>query len=308
VLVLETDEKESKPFLDAVDECVKLSEKKIASGDKTGEGYMTLGGVLGLKGRWLATNQQWLSAYFTGKKAIKYLRKAIKVNPEMKDANMGLGMFDYYVAALPSVVRVLAFLGSNNNPQVGLDELTVAANEGTYGRTPSKLFLTEIYSNPENKPEKALPILLALKQEYPMSPFMHTLQMILYYNMGKIDEMTAENKTFMERVQAGQYAASLKTQGLFFSALVPFKLKVWADAVTGFDAALAAGTERDPFYVWSQLYRGYALDVMGKRDEAKEMYKKVLSETRRWGSHDAAKKYLDKPFTADDPILKKLVL
>jgi tetratricopeptide (TPR) repeat protein len=308
VYVLETDKQESKPFLDAVDECVKLSEAKIAKGDKTGEGYMTLGGVYGLQGRWQATNQEWLSAYFTGRKAIKYLRRAIKVNPEMKDAYMGLGMFDYYVAALPSVVRVLAFLGSKNDPQHGLDELSIAANEGTYGRTPSKLFLTEIYSNPENKPEKALPIVLSLKQEYPMSPFIHTLQMIIYYNMNNIADMKTENELFMKRIETKDYSTALKTQGLFFGWLIPFKQHDWSNALASFEAAIAAGTERDPFYVWSQLYKGYALDLLGKRDEAKTMYQTVLSEIRRWGSHDAAKRYLDKPFKDDDPILTKLVL
>ncbi len=308
VYVLETDEKESKPFLDAVNECIKLSEAKISKGDKTGEGYMTLGGVYGLQGRWQAANQQWVAAYFTGRKAIKSLRRAIKVNSEMKDAYMGLGMFDYYVAALPSVVRVLAFLGSNGNPQIGLDELTIAANEGTYSRTPSKLFLAEIYSNPENKPEKALPIMIALKQEYPKSSFMHTMLMIIHYNMQKIPVMETENADFMKRIETGEFSAEMKTQGLFFSALVPFKKQDWAQAASIFGAAIAAGTVRDPFYAWSQLYKAYALDAQGNRDEAKELYKTVLSETRRWGSQDAAKKYLEKPFTADDPVLKKLVL
>jgi tetratricopeptide (TPR) repeat protein len=308
VYVLETDPKASKPFQEAADECVKLSEAKIKRGDKTGEGYMTLGGVYGLQGRWLAANQEWLSAYFTGRKAIKYLRKAIKVNPEMKDAYMGLGMFDYYVAALPSVVRVLAFLGSNSDPQVGLDELTVAANEGTYGKTPSKLFLAEIYSNPENKPEKALPIVVALQQQYPMSAFIHTLLMIVYYNMQNTAQMETENAAFLKRIDSGEYSPALKTQGLFFSGLVPFKNQSWDAAIAAFNAAIAAGTERDPFYTWSQLYKAYSLDAEGKRGDAKALYKKILTEMRRWGSHDAAKKYLDKPFTAEDPILKKLVL
>ena len=308
VYVLETDEKESKPFLDAVNECIKLSEAKIAKGDKTGEGYMTLGGVCGLQGRWQAANQQWMAAYFTGRKAIKYLRKAIKVNPQMKDAYMGLGMFDYYVAALPSVVRVLAFLGSNGNPQIGLDELTIAAYEGTYSQTPSKLFLAEIYSNPENKPEKALPIVVALQDQYPKSAFIHTMLMIVHYNMQNIPAMETENADFMKRIETGEFSAEMKTQGLFFSALVPFKKQDWAQATALFDTAIADGTVRDPFFAWSQLYKGYALDAQGKHDEAEELYKTILSEPRRWGSHDAAKKYLDKPFGADDPVLKKLVL
>ena len=63
--------------------------------------------------------------------------KALEINPRLVDANMGKGIFDYYVATLPSIVRVLAFIGMGGDKNVGLQELTIAATEGTYSRTAS---------------------------------------------------------------------------------------------------------------------------------------------------------------------------
>ncbi len=308
VYVLETDPQESKAFLDAGNECIRLSKEKIDKGDPTGEGYLTLGGVSGLLGRWQATNQEWMSAYFTGKKAIKYLRKALKINPQMTDANMGLGIFDYYVATLPAVVRVLAFLGSNNDKQVGLKELTTAAYEGTYSRTPSKLFLAEIYSNPENKPDKALEILLELRNEFPLSPFIHMMHFIALYNHQDVGKIRAEATDLQAKVDNGTYKKEFAVQSRFALGVTEFKSKNWDAAIKQFDTGIAAGTVKDPFFTWSHLYRGYCYDALGKRDDAVKNYNSVLKQLRRWGSWDSAKKCLNKPFEPTEENLKKLKL
>ncbi|MCG3205377.1 MAG: hypothetical protein KCHDKBKB_02097 [Elusimicrobia bacterium] len=308
VYVLETDPLESQPFLRDVNECIRLSKEKIDRGDPTGEGYLTLGGAYGLLGRWQATNQEWMAAYFTGRKAIKFLRKALKVNPRMTDANMGLGIFDYYVATLPAVVRVLAFLGSGGNPQVGIDELTIAATQGTYAQTPSKLFLTEIYSNPENQPEKALRILVGLKQEYPTSPFIEMLHIIALYNHQRLDELASEAKHFQEMVDKGTFKSQFAVQSRFALGAVNFKSRQWDQAILNFDLAIESGTIKDPFFTWAHLYKGYALDALKQREAAKTQYQTVLKQLRRWGSWDAAKKHLKKPFPAKDEDLAKLRL
>lgn len=308
VYVLENDEEESKKFLDAAEECIELSKKKIDSGDTTGEGYLTLGGASGLLGRWQATTGKYGAAYFTGRKAIKSLRKALKTNPEMKDANMGLGIFDYYVATLPRIVRALTFLGANNDPQVGINELKVAATEGTYAQIPSKLFLADIFSNPENKPDKALEILADLRKDIPQSSFVHMMAIFAQYNRGVIEDLKKETAEFQAKVANGFYPSSATTQGHFAEGLVAFKQKEWPAAVNNFNLAIASGTTKDPFYTWAWLYKGFALDASGRREEAVAAYKNVLAQIRRWGSHEMAKRYSDKPFMGTDDDLKKIKL
>jgi len=308
VYVLEGDEKESEPFLKAVKKCLMDSQALIDRGDPTGEGHLTYGGALGLWGRWEATNRNWFSAYFKGKKAYRYLKKALKKNPRLKDANMGLGIFDYYVATLPAVVRIFAFLGMGGDASVGLTELHIAANESQYARIPSKLFLSDIYANLENKPLKALEIVSALREEYPKSAFIHMLQIIALYNHGNIDHLEESAQEFYSFTQSGTYKSEFKVQGDFSLGITYFKKKNWEKADEYLTHGIETGHSMDPFHTWSYLYRGYTRDVLGKREEAVLDYKTVLAKMRRWGSHDNAKKRLKKPFTPKGEELDKLKL
>jgi tetratricopeptide (TPR) repeat protein len=308
VFVLENDSDESQPFLKAVNDCIRISKNKIESGDTTGEAHLVLGGAYGLLGRWQATNRSWLSAYFTGKKAINLLRKALKINPDLNDAYMGLGIFDYYVATLPSAVRVLAFLGSNNDPKVGLEELKKAATSSNYSNIPSKLFLADLYSNQEKKPEEAFQILEALRLELPQSPFVHMLYIITLYNHNRMELLTKEISKFKENAENGTYPKNFIANGNFLDGMVYFKLRDWANAMEKYNAAIEKSDVKNPFYTWSQLYKGYSLDMLGKRQDAVLQYQEVLKEIRRWGSHEAAKLRLSKPFQGKEEDLEKIRL
>lgn len=306
--VLEADPEASKPFLDAVQKCIQVSEEKIKKGDKTGEGYLVLGGALGMLGRWQATNHQWLSAYWTGKKAYKNLTKALATNPQMLDANMGLGIFDYYVATLPSVVRVLAFLGMGGNPHVGIQELETAATKGTYARTPAKLFLMQIFLDREGKTEKAIKIIDELRDEYPKSPFMQMMYIIALYDAAQLDDLKSEAESFQDNVDSKIYSAEFTCQAHFVLGLVPFKSRDWKDARDEFQKAFSSGKDSDPWKTWAALYTGFCNDVLNNREASKERYQWVLNHLRRWGSHDLAKSHLKKPFQGTPEDLKKLSL
>ena len=305
VNVLEPDMEESAAFLKAAERCVELSERKIASGDPKGEAHLTLGGVLGLVGRWEATNQKYLSAYFKGKKAYKHLTRALEINPDMTDAYMGLGIFDYYVATLPAVVRVLAFLGMGGDTRKGLQELHIAADRSVYAEVPSKLFLTDLYANQEKSPAVALTILDGLRASHPRSPFIHMLKVISLYNFGDAESLASEAFQMMAAFQDGTYVPWAKTEGLFAMAIARFKTREWEEAILWFDRAIAFGHNEDAFYTWSFLYKGYALDALGRRDDAERHYRAVLDQLRRWGSHDLAKDRLKAPFDPDTAVEMK---
>lgn len=285
-----------------------MSQNKIKQGDTTGEGYLTLGGALGLLGRWQATNQEWSGAYFKGKKAYKYLVKALDVNPQLLDANMGKGIFDYYVATLPSIVRVLAFIGMGGDKNVGLKELTVAATEGTYSRTASTLFLVDIYSNAEGTPEKGLPLLESLRKDYPKSFFIHMVHLIALYNAAQLDALRNEALAYQEKLKDGSYGHEAVAPGDFGLGMSYFKTREWAEAEKHFLKAAESPDLKNPWRTWGRLYYGYVRDAQGHRDDAVAAYKDVLKESRRWGSHDNAKAHLKNPFKGTDEELKKLVL
>lgn len=307
-LVLETDMQESQAFLRTVNDCINASHALIKAGDPTGEGHLVLGGALGLLGRWQVTNRQYVNAYFTGKKAYKYLVKAVGINPKLADANLGKGIFDYYVATLPAIVRILAFLGQGSDRAEGLNELEDAAKNSLYAKTAAKLFLVDIYANLENRPDRSLEILTDLLGQYPFSPFIHTLSFVSHYNNGNIDKLKEEAASFMDRVKKGAYSKDFEAQAHFFAGAALFKEAKFLEAAENFSKAVATNSAKNAFYSWATLYRGYCFDALDQRTEAIRDYKAVLNQLRRWESWDHARQRLGKPFTANDEEMKKLKL
>src|SRR5262249_11615258 len=134
--------------------------------------YLYWGGAEGMKGRLLVTQKSWVAAYFRGKAGNSYLRKAVALDPELYDAYLGLGIYDYFTDTLPGVQGVLAYLLIHGNKKRGLEELHTAIDKAPHARVEAMMFLIEINMSEENQPEKALPLAKKLHQEFPQSPFM----------------------------------------------------------------------------------------------------------------------------------------
>jgi hypothetical protein len=126
----------------------------LKKGDPTGEIRLCLGGALGLKGRWDAIQGHWLAAYKNGKKAFDVQDEAIKSNPELYDAYLGVGIFHYYVAVLPAAVKIFARMIFGGSKAQGLREINLAKDKGRFSRTAALLFLVNLHVNNEKDPAR----------------------------------------------------------------------------------------------------------------------------------------------------------
>ncbi len=306
--VTENDKNASRPFLTAAGRCLRISIKKIREGDRTGEAYIAAGSTYALLARWEAANHNWMAVYQREKKARVYLRKALKINPAAIDANMGLGIFEYALSTMPKIVRMLPGAGASGDPQVGLRQLQSAADHGTYLRLPATFFIASIYSEDLKSPHKTVEILSTLRGEFPSSPFVDFMMFIALYNGGCSTEMEFEAAEYELRVKEGQYRPEFSAQAHFFRALTSFKLHQWEQATAAFDETIRSANDTGPFKVWATLYKGYTLDLRGKREEALECYRWVANERTRWKSSEFARARIDTPFKETDRELETLLL
>ncbi|HNC74252.1 MAG TPA: hypothetical protein PK362_05135, partial [Elusimicrobiota bacterium] len=148
-----------KEFLATADETIAFARAQLKKGDPTGEIRLCLGGALGLKGRWDAIQGHWLAAYKNGKKAFDVQDEAIKSNPELYDAYLGVGIFHYYVAVLPAAVKIFARMIFGGSKAQGLREINLAKDKGRFSRTAALLFLVNLHVNNEKDPATALALL-----------------------------------------------------------------------------------------------------------------------------------------------------
>ncbi|HVO33823.1 MAG TPA: hypothetical protein VMU17_07895, partial [Elusimicrobiota bacterium] len=261
--------------------------------------YLYWGGAEGLKGRWLVTQKEWVDAYFRGKAGAKYLRKAITYNPDLYDAYMGLGIYDYFTDTLSGVQAVLAALLIHGDRGRGLRELQLAIDKGQHARVEAMLFLTEIYTFEENTPDKALPLTQELRHEFPQSPAMHLAEIMTYYSLGQWDHVKIEAAIFLRQSeQETPYYSRLGIRPALYCLGVA-ALMGDRDAETclrDMNQILEGGEDSSRWVTFAHLRRGQVYDLRGQRDQALAEYRRVLARADFWGSHKEAKIYVKEPY------------
>jgi tetratricopeptide (TPR) repeat protein len=286
-------------FLDRARRTVELARLRVRESDPLGEARLCLGGALGLIARWEAIEGKWLAAYRHGRQAFKAQKEAVEVNPELYDAYLGVGMFHYYAATLPSVVKVLAKLMFGGNKKQGLDEIRLAMEKGRFSRTAAQLFLVGIYLNTEKDYAAALELIRAGRREFPESPFFHLVEMMALENSRLWEEMRREARDFLARVERGEpfYRRKYLARGHLLLGNSHLVEKRPAAALEEYDLVLRDFPSEDRWITWTHLYRGKALDALGRRAEALEAYRAVRKRRDVWGLHDQAEALIDKPYS-----------
>ena len=155
---------------DAHSRAAVLKSKRLFKTDKPrvrAEAYFVAGMSLGLRGQWHLTNRQYFKAYLDGKKAIKYLRKSVEIDPYLEDAYLGLGIFDYQAAVLPGVLRLGALLLVRGDREWGLARIRRAMAKGQFSNRQAASFLLTILQTQEKDIPGALAIERDLRAKFP---------------------------------------------------------------------------------------------------------------------------------------------
>ncbi|MGH9356571.1 MAG: hypothetical protein ACRD10_10625, partial [Terriglobia bacterium] len=149
-----------------------------------GMAYALMGRLDGLRAEDMATARD-------GKKMRSLLLSALRLNPNLTDAKAGLGLYNYYVATLPGIVKMLGFLIGlpGGSRQLGLEQLTDAAEHGDLVRGEAKFYMAKNYTRRnEQQFGKALQLFQDLANEYPHNPFWELMVASVDMRTGKRQE------------------------------------------------------------------------------------------------------------------------
>ena len=292
----EEDEDLCAPMLAAAERSLDRAEALIAKGDPTGEGHMIKGATLGLLGRWHIKNRRWWKSYTVGKEAKASLNKAIAINPEIYDTLAGIGIYDYFVAKLPGIVRWLAFSGQSSDPADGMCVILQSIEKGTYTPVGTRAALTLVQLRNELDPLAAQKLVDGLIAEHPHSPFFGSLRLIALYDSNQPEALAEEAQRQAGLIAAGHYPAERAAQVHFAAGLAEFRWMNWDKAEAAYEKSIEEGHPTDPFVTWSRLHLGNIKDVRGDRRGAREIYREVEDLLNRWGTERLAERYLKKPF------------
>jgi len=128
-----------------------------------------------------------------GVHAREHFLRAIQLNPELVDAEFGLGLYNYYVDTLSAVAKFLGFFMGipGGNKQEGIRQLEHDAAQGVLTPSVARFYLALDLHRYDQQYEKALVIIGPLVEKYPTNPLFRLAQGDLYAKLSRKDQALA---------------------------------------------------------------------------------------------------------------------
>ena len=176
-------------YLALADKVTRLAEAGIAKKDTAemelyaGLGYASRARLLGLRYEKTATAR-------AGVEGRKHLLRCLELDPDMADANLGLGLYNYYVDTLSAMAKVLRFFMGipGGDKRVGLRQLETAATKGELTQTEARYNMAKSLRNYDHDYTRALAAALPLTTEFPENPLFLLMAGDIAAKLGHNDE------------------------------------------------------------------------------------------------------------------------
>jgi hypothetical protein len=165
-------------FSRVVDEAIVATQAWTTREPARAEAWFYLGAAYGARVQWRVLRQERLAAARDGKAIKNALERALVLDPNLHDANFGIGMYRYYADVAPGAIRMLRWLfllpGGDRNG--GLRQIHTARERGQVVRGEAEYQLHLIYLWYERRFKDALELVRGLQARYPHNPLFHQLE------------------------------------------------------------------------------------------------------------------------------------
>jgi tetratricopeptide (TPR) repeat protein len=181
-------------FDDLLNITISKSEARIRSNQEVARSYLYEGMAYALRARLTGLRDKDLPTARAGKKMRKLLLKALELDPNLTDAYLGVGIYNYFVDTLSAIVKILRWLiGLPGGSRLeGLRQMQLAAEKGDLTRAEAKFYLAKDYSRPnERQFERSKQLFRELEREYPHNPLWPLVVSSLYCRMGEAEKCDA---------------------------------------------------------------------------------------------------------------------
>lgn len=183
-------------YFDLASKIIQLSEHHIAaSGDTASTADMHFYAGMGdaLYSRLYGLRGETKPAARYGVRARERLIRSQALDPNLADADFGLGLYYYYADTLSSITKMLGFFMGipGGNKKEGIRQLNHAISDGVLTPVEARFYLTISLHNYDQKYEQALAVSAPLEEKYPTNPIFHLIRGDLYAKLGRKDQAIA---------------------------------------------------------------------------------------------------------------------
>jgi tetratricopeptide (TPR) repeat protein len=128
-----------------------------------------------------------------GVKAREHFLRAVQLDPQMADADFGLGLYNYYVDTLSPIVKILGFFMGipGGNKQEGIRQLEHAIADGALTPDTARFYLALDLHRYDQQYERALTVIGPLADKYPSNPLFQLARGDLYGKLARKEKAVA---------------------------------------------------------------------------------------------------------------------
>ena len=250
---------------------------------KRAEAWFYLGGAYGARAQWRVLREERLAAARDGKRIKDSLEQALTLDPSLRDAYFGIGLYHYYADVAPAALRMLRWLLllPGGDRVQGLEEMLRARKDGQLLQSEADYQLHLIYLWYEKQPQRALQLLRDLRDRHPRNPLFP--QLIADVQDVYLHDLQASRETWQSLLEAAR--ARRVAEPEMSEAVARLGLAGLLDRLSDSESALPhlrAILETKPaaplgIVARAQLQLGQTLDHLGRRTEALIAYRAALA-------------------------------
>jgi len=142
----------------------KLARERIKKNKNDAWTYLLLGNSYGAKAVYDARRGKWFSGLEEGLMAKSALKEAVKRDPELYDAYVGLGSYHYWASVMTKAFHWLPFIGDDR--EQGMAEMQMAVDKSTFSSTAAASGLVWMYIH-EGNFDQAIDLAQRMQSKYP---------------------------------------------------------------------------------------------------------------------------------------------
>jgi tetratricopeptide (TPR) repeat protein len=173
-------------YLDGVAKAEALAGASLAK-HESAEMHLYAGMAGGLAARMYGLRAENRAAARAGVRAREHFLRALALDPPLADADMGLGLYNYYVDTLSTIARVLRFFMGipGGSKEEGIRQLQLAMDHGQLTPALARYYLAICLHLYDQKYERALQVAMPLVEKHPENPIFRLVRGDLYAKLGR---------------------------------------------------------------------------------------------------------------------------
>jgi len=177
---------EDDSYFALVDHVMALAQAAIVQHD-TSENHLYAGIGYAPKTRLYGLRSEYRNAAKSGVASRTEFLRALELDPSNADASVGIGFYNYYVATLSPLVKVLSiFLGiPAGNKEEGMKQVQVGVERGALLATDARFYQARNFRTYEQEYDEALAVAEPLVSRYPRNPIFLLLVGNLNVELGR---------------------------------------------------------------------------------------------------------------------------